>query len=116
MDKIIKQDERRRFERLEIPGTAGVTVNFADGKNAGSMTVLGRGGMRVDSPHKFKSGDVYELVIMDESEGIRRAVKATVRDVTPSGAGFQFEDLDPDAAVEIGVIIGKYYSAPHGHI
>jgi hypothetical protein len=116
MDKIIPQDERRRFERLAIPIEAGVTVSTADGKSAGVMTVLGRGGMRVDTKIKFKNGDVHELVIHDASEGIRRVVKATVRDVTATAAGFQFEDLDPDAAVEIGVIIGKYYSAPHGHI
>jgi hypothetical protein len=25
--------------------------------------------------------------------------------------GFQFVDLDPDSAVELGIIIGKYYEA-----
>jgi hypothetical protein len=116
MDKIIKQDERRRFERLAIPVEAGVTVSMADGKIAGVMTILGRGGMRIDTKIIFKNGDLHELVIHDASEGIKRTVKATVRDVTPAGAGFQFEELNPDAAVEIGVIIGKYYSAPHGHV
>ena len=27
--------------------------------------------------------------------------------------GFEFVDLDPEAAVELGIIIGKFYGANH---
>jgi hypothetical protein len=52
---------------------------------------------------------------VDDTEGIKRPVPAVARYNTPQGIGFEFESLEPDAAVEIGVIIGKYYSATAGH-
>jgi hypothetical protein len=48
---------------------------------------------------------------VDESEEIRRAVEAVVRYVMPDAVGFEYDNLPADAAVEIGVIIGKYYAA-----
>jgi len=114
MTKNIKLDERRRFERLAIPSEADVKVYTESGDLIGKMTVLGRGGMSIKTKNKFKLGDIHTLVIHDTSEGIRRTVKAIVRDTTAPLIGLEFNELDPDAAVEIGVIIGKYYSAPHG--
>jgi len=114
MTKKIKLDERRRFERLAIPSEADVKVYTESGELVGHMTVLGRGGMSVKTKAKFKLGDTHFLVIHDTSEGIRRTVKSIVRDTTVPLVGLEFNELDPDAAVEIGVIIGKYYSAPHG--
>lgn len=105
-------DERRKFERLQIPEVAKVQVNLPDGKKLGMLSVLGRGGFQVRTKKSFQMGDVHSLVIVDKTENIKRPVRAMVRSVDPPGlVGFEFESLEPDAAVEIGVIIGKYYSA-----
>jgi hypothetical protein len=107
--------ERRKFERIAIPTSSKAFVTKPDGKRVGALSVLGRGGFQVDTTEKFKPGEAYHFVIMDESEGIRRGVWAIPRMVTPDAVGFEFESLEADAAVEIGVIIGKYYSASEGH-
>jgi|SRR5579859_5372007 len=114
MRKPVQHDERRQFERMSIPETSGVHVFDPDGEPIGPMIVLGRGGMMVKTKQDFKKGAVYSLVIHDGTEGIKREVRAQARDISASGIGFQFEDLGPDAAVEVGVIIGKYYSAAGG--
>src|SRR4051812_18265362 len=107
--------ERRKFERVSIPANSRVYVTTADGKRLGALSVLGRGGFQVNTAQKFKPGEAYNFVIVDESEGIRRGVWALPRMVTPDATGFEFESLEADAAVEVGVIIGKYYSASQGH-
>lgn len=104
-------DERRKFERLNIPESSKAYVATPDGKKLGALTVLGRGGFQVDTKQEFKSGEVKELVLVDKSEGISRKVRGIVRMALPGAVGFEFEELTPDAAVEVGVIIGKYYSA-----
>src|SRR4051794_10426596 len=104
-------DERRKFERINLPHMEHAFVSTKDGKRLGELTVLGRGGFQVDTQQPFKSGEEHDLVIVDSSEGIKRAVRAIVRMSAPGAVGFEFQDLDPDGAVEMGVIIGKYYSA-----
>lgn len=105
-------EERRRFERVNMPGTSNVEVRTDDNHLLGPVRMLGRGGLQVQCNRKFDVGEELLLVIIDESEQIRREVEATVRNVGGSGlVGFEFQHLTPDAAVEIGVIIGKYYSA-----
>jgi len=106
-------DERRKFERLSIPQSSGVYVCTPDGRRIGWLSVLGRGGFQVETEHPFKVQQRHSLVIVDDSEGIRRPVRATVRSEKGGSIGFEFAELDPDAAVEIGVIIGKYYSSQH---
>jgi len=103
--------ERRKFERIQLPLGARAYVTTPDGKKLGSLTVLGRGGFQVDTKQKFNPGEAYNFVIVDESEGIKRGVWALPRMVTPEAVGLEFESLEADAAVEVGVIIGKYYSA-----
>jgi len=102
--------ERRKFERLNVPKKAGVYVTTAAGKKLGNLTVLGRGGFQVLTKNKFKMAETHELIIVDESEEIHRYVTATVRSVEGKKVGFEFDDLGPDAAVEMGIIIGKYYT------
>ncbi|MEO5937227.1 MAG: PilZ domain-containing protein [Terriglobales bacterium] len=106
-------DERRKFERLSLPTTSKAFVTDANGKRLGNLSVLGRGGFQIDSRDSaaFQQGSVYDLVIVDESEAIRREVSGQVRMSLPGAIGFEFQALNPDAAVEVGVIIGKYYSA-----
>jgi hypothetical protein len=109
-------DERRKFERLNLPTTSKAYVTDAKGKRLGNLSVLGRGGFQIDTRDNsgFQQGSVYELVIVDESEAIRREVSGLVRMSLPGAVGFEFQELNPDAAVEVGVIIGKYYSAANG--
>ncbi|HUS18672.1 MAG TPA: PilZ domain-containing protein [Terriglobales bacterium] len=110
-------DERRKFERLNLPKNSQAFVTDRGGKRLGNLSVLGRGGFQIDLRDNaaFPSGSSHEVAIVDESEGIRRDVKGTVRMSNPGAVGFEFEDLSPDAAVEVGVIIGKYYSAANNN-
>ena len=106
-------DERRKFERLSIPQSSQVYVATPDGTRLGWLSVLGRGGFQLETDRPYRMQQTHAFVIVDESEDIRRPVRATVRSVVGSSVGLEFDDLDPDAAVEIGVIIGKYYSSQH---
>ena len=104
--------ERRKFERIPIPESAGVYAADARGKRAGLVKMLGRGGMHLDTTRRWPVGAKRILVITDEREGIRRKVHTVVRYAGGAGVGLEFEKLTPDAAVEIGVIIGRYYATP----
>ncbi|HUR36194.1 MAG TPA: PilZ domain-containing protein [Terriglobales bacterium] len=106
-------ENRRKFERLNLPTTSKAFVTSAEGKRLGGLSVLGRGGFQIDlrDNSQFPMGSSHDLVIVDESESIRREVRGLVRMSNPGAVGFEFQDLNPDAAVEMGVIIGKYYSA-----
>ena len=109
-------DDRRKFERLNLPTTSKAFVTDANGKRLGNLSVLGRGGFQIDvrDNSAFPNGSTHEVVIVDESEEIRREVTGLVRMSLPGAVGFEFKDLNPDAAVEVGVIIGNYYSAANG--
>lgn len=108
-------DDRRKFERITLPESTRVFVHDADGDRLGRIRVIGRGGLLVETRQSITPGSHYSLVLVDDTEGIKRPVPAVARYATPQGVGFEFETLEPDAAVEIGVIIGKYYSATAGH-
>lgn len=102
--------ERRKFERVSLPTKAKIHAETPDGKKLGTVSVLGRGGFQVETKKKHKTGDLREIVLVDESEGINRHVTAIVRNIAGQSIGFEFEDLTADAAVEVGIMIGKYYS------
>jgi len=104
-------DDRRRFERVSIPASAGVYLNNNVGSRIGAVLMLGRGGLLVEGAGGYAEGEKHTVIIVDESEEISRAVDAVVRYVMPEAVGFEYDNLGADAAVEIGVIIGKYYSA-----
>ena len=110
-------DDRRKFERLNLPTTSKAFVTTIEGKRLGNLSVLGRGGFQIDLRDNsgYKSGSSHDVVLVDESEGIRREVSGIVRMSNPGAVGFEFHDLNPDAAVEVGVIIGKYYSAANSN-
>ncbi len=103
-------DERRRFERVSIPENAKLYCDDRQGKRLGAVRVLGRGGLLLDTKDHFLPGSIHELVLVSEREDIRRQLRIVVRDDSPEGVGFEFAALEPDAAVEIGVIIGRYYA------
>jgi hypothetical protein len=105
-------EERRRFERINLPGSSNVEIRTEDNHSLGPVRMLGRGGLQVQSNRKFEVEEEHTLLLIDESEQIRREVNVIVRNLSGGGlVGFEFQNLSPDAAVEIGVIIGKYYSA-----
>ena len=104
-------DERRKFERITLPPTAKVFADDSNGQRLGQVVVLGRGGMLIKTKRAFAPAPRHVVQLVDESEGIRREINVVARYKLPEGTGFEFEKLEPDAAVELGVIIGKYYSA-----
>lgn len=103
-------EERRRFERVDITHEAQVLVLDAKERKAGVLRQLARGGFMME-PEKTYSEDekIYSFTIHEPLENIRVRVNARLRFSDQQYAGFEFVDLDPDAAVEVGQIIGKYY-------
>ena len=101
---------KRRFERITLPPNAPVFAE-EDGRRLGRVTSLGQGGMMVETTRNFMGQSPHRLQIVDESEGISREVVAVALYRKDENVGFQFPTLDVDAAVEIGVILGRYYHA-----
>jgi len=108
-------DDRRRFERVNMPDSAKVYVTDEQNARLGSVKVLGRGGMLIKTEKPLDPGSHRSMYLVDDSEGIRRELHAIVRYNSSEGCGLEFENLEPDAAVEVGVIIGKYYAAGAHH-
>jgi hypothetical protein len=105
-----KQDERRKHERVGVPQNA-VIAQDKKGRLLGMVRQLGRGGMLIEGdPSALKKGKNYTVTIVDDTEAIKRKVDLVVRYTDDRHIGCEFEDLDVDAAVELGILIGKYYS------
>jgi hypothetical protein len=104
-----KQDERRKHERIGVPQNA-VIAQDKKGKLLGMVRQLARGGMLIEGDAGMKKGKKYTVTIVDESEGIKRKVDLVVRYTDDRHVGCEFERLNVDAAVELGILIGKYYS------
>ena len=107
--------ERRRHERVSVAPGSQVYVTDAKGARMGKLRMIARGGLLLASSQKFSRGKELSLHIVDQAEGIRCAVRAQVRYSGAEGVGFQFVDLDPGAAVEVGILIGKHYATDTGH-
>src|SRR5262245_14182764 len=103
-------EERRRFERVDIAHQAQVLVLDAKGRRTGVLRQLARGGFMME-PEKAYTEDnkIYSFTIHEPLEDIRVQVNARLRFADVQYAGFEFVDLDPKSAVDIGLIIGKYY-------
>ncbi len=106
---VSKAAERRRFERVDIAFKAQVRVCDTKGRVLGTLRQIGRGGIMLEPERDFKKDKKYKLVISDESEKIRFQVNAVVRYASARHVGFEFQDLDAEAAVDVGILIGKYY-------
>jgi hypothetical protein len=104
--------DRRKFERVTIPASARLYVTDTGGRKLGVVRMIGRGGFLLESKNEFRPGDRHHMLLVDEREGVRRHVHAVVRYSSAEGIGFEFERLEPDAAVDVGIIIGRYYHAP----
>lgn len=103
-------EERRRFERVDITQQAQVLVLDAKGRKTGVLRQLARGGFMME-PEKTYSEDtkIYTFTIHEPSEDISVRVNARLRFSDQQYAGFEFVDLDPESAVQLVLIIGKYY-------
>ena len=102
-------DERRKHERVEINFAAQVYVADEKGKRVGVLRQIGRGGFMMEPEKEFKQGKKYKFQLLDRSENIKVAIKALVLYSDMRRTGLQFEDLNVDSAVDIGILIGKYY-------
>ena len=110
MPAIPNSEERRRFERIEIRPEAQIVVLDKKGRKAGILRQLARGGFAMEADKSYpRDSKVYEFTIHEPAEDIRVDINARVRFSEPNLVGFEFVDLTPDSAVEVGVIIGKYY-------
>jgi len=95
-----------------MPKASPVRVLTADGKELGVVTMIGRGGLQVQQSNPPAIGSGARLTVVDPTEEINRSLDVIARNVTDDRlVGYEFQNLDADAAVEIGVIIGKYYAA-----
>ncbi len=101
--------ERRRFERVEVEQAAKVRVTDPKGHLLGIVRQIGRGGIAFEPERPFKKDKKLKIVISDESENIRFQVNAVVRYASPRQVGVEFRDLNAEAAVDVGILIGKYY-------
>ena len=115
MPSIPTTEEKRRFERIDIGPEAQIMVLDSRGRNAGVLRQLARGGFAMEPEKTYaKDNKVYEFTIHEPAEDIRVDVNARVRFAEAGLVGFEFIDLTPDSAVEVGVIIGKYYEHNKG--
>ena len=114
-EKLPDLRDRRRHERVSVAPGSKVYVTDAKGARLGKLRMIARGGLLLASSQKFSRGKELSLHIVDQAEGIRCAVRAQVRYSGTEGVGLQFVDLDPGAAVEVGILIGKHYATDTGH-
>src|SRR5437588_10666206 len=102
--------ERRKFERIDIAFSSQVLVLDSRHKKVGVLRQLGRGGFMMEPEKSYsKDGKTYKFVLYEPQEDIRATVSARILYADPRQVGVEFIDLDPDNAVEVGIIIGKYY-------
>jgi hypothetical protein len=105
-----QKSEKRRFERVDISHDAQVIVYDVKGRKAGVLRQLARGGFMMEPEKDYsKDNKIYNFTIQEPKEGIRVTVNARARSAGKDYAGFEFVDLSPAAAVDIGLIIGVYY-------
>lgn len=102
--------ERRRFERVDISRSSQILVFEGKSKKVGVLRQIGRGGFMMEPEKTYSKDDkTHRLTIHEPSEKIQVEINARVLYANQGLVGFEFVDLDPNAAVELGIIIGKYY-------
>ena len=105
-------EEKRRFERVNINHEAQVLVFDAKGRKVGVLRQLARGGFMMEPDKSYRDDNkIYTFTIHEPKEDIRVSVNARARSAGDDYAGFEFVDLGPEAAVDIGHIIGSYYES-----
>jgi len=102
--------ERRFFDRVQIPAQANIFIEDDQGNRLGRVSMLGRGGFLLNTERRFPALEPLNMIFVAEHDGVRRSLNAVQRYTSPSGeVGFEFQELEPSAAVEIGVLLGKYF-------
>lgn len=88
----MQEQERRRFERVELNEDAH--IEDENGRRLGIVTDVSGGGLRVffESDEQMKAfvRDQYMTLIVVEEKGKRTEVHVRVAYVNPSDAGLQF--------------------------
>lgn len=106
--------KQRKFERIDIARKFQVTVWDSQGRKVGVLRQLGRGGFMMEPETDYSQDSApRKFIIHEPQEDIRAEVHARVLYGDPRLVGFEFVELDADNAVEVGIIIGKYYEAEH---
>ncbi|HLJ29269.1 MAG TPA: PilZ domain-containing protein [Candidatus Angelobacter sp.] len=106
--------ERRKFERVDIARASQVLVLESKSKRVGVLRQIGRGGFMMEPEKTYSKDDkTHKLTIHEPGEKLHVEVHARVLYANAGLVGFEFVDLDPNAAVDVGIIIGKYYEANH---
>jgi hypothetical protein len=103
-------EERRKFDRVKLPASAAVYALDEDGKRLGRVLKLGPGGLVLETSAPLVEGSPHHIVLVEEGEHIRRSFVVVVRFRSPEGIALEFRAVDIEAAIDIGIIIGKYSS------
>ena len=98
--------ERRKFERVTIPESAGIQVSRG-AKTVGTVCMLGHGGLLVQTAQKFKKGQKIAVVLSDQAKTVSRKIPTVVRYARNGETGLEFVKLDAETAIDIGVLIGR---------
>lgn len=108
--------ERRKFERVDIGQSSQVLVLEEEGRKVGVVRQIGRGGFMMETDQPYHKDDKnHKFTIHEPDEKIQVEVHARILYANPNRVGFEFVDLDPNAAVDVGIIIGKYYEHEKSH-
>ena len=96
---------------MDVDPKSGVYVTNPRGVKQGEVRQLGRGGFLISTTGdtQFKNDKKQSFVIVDPQEDLNIHVHGTFCYFKQGCAGFEFNDLDADSAVKIGILIGKYY-------
>lgn len=111
----LKGSERRRFERVDLPAGSGLHVTDRRGKRLGMLRQLGRGGCSILPERSLKRDKRLKIFLVCESEFIHRPLEVIVRYADDDRVGLEFASLDADSAVDIGILIGKFYASESAH-
>jgi len=86
-------EDRRKHKRILLPEHQFLTCQGLDPKFEGQVSVIGAGGLYVRTRHQLTMGQTIRLKVEDRN--LTLEVEAKVRDVTETGAGVEFNELNP---------------------
>jgi c-di-GMP-binding flagellar brake protein YcgR len=86
-------EDRRKHRRILLPEHQFLSCKGLDPKFEGQVSVIGAGGLYVRTRHQLTMGQNVRLKV--EHPNLILEVEAKVRDVTETGAGLEFNELDP---------------------
>jgi hypothetical protein len=101
--------DRRKFERVSVAYDSRVLVLDNKGTAVGVLRQIARGGFMMEPDREYKVGKRYKFTIREVADDLKIEVNATVCYGDSRFVGCEFVDLTPEAAVDVGILIGKYY-------